>query len=154
MGTGYQNSISLTIGGSLDLVLHPPPPEVQGWMTWTFEDGFTVKVKGTYMAFSLVSQQPCYGKASYTDTAGNEAVPQTVAWTVSDATILTVVADTTDPRLCTVTSVGPAGVAQVTATADVDLGTGVKNIVLIGDITVVAGEAVAGTLVFSSTPPA
>jgi hypothetical protein len=35
---------------------------------------------------------------------------------------------------------------QITATADADLGAGVRNLVTVCDITIVAGEAVAGTI--------
>jgi hypothetical protein len=38
------------------------------------------------------------------------------------------------------------GNVQVSATADADLGSGVRNIVTLLDVTVVGGEAVAGTI--------
>jgi hypothetical protein len=44
------------------------------------------------------------------------------------------------------------GTAQVVATADVDLGAGVQSLITTMDITVVAGQAVAGTI--SPTGPA
>ena len=60
--------------------------------------------------------------------------------------MLTVVADTADHFQASVTPVGPAGSAQVTVTADVDLGTGVKELITLFDVTIVAGQAVAGTI--------
>ena len=43
-------------------------------------------------------------------------------------------------------TVGPIGQVQVTATADADLGAGVRNIVTPLDIVVVAGEAMSGAI--------
>ena len=45
-----------------------------------------------------------------------------------------------------VRTVGPIGQVQVTATADADLGAGVRNIVTPLDIVVVAGEAMSGAI--------
>ena len=86
-------------------------------------------------------------KVSYVDAAGNPAVVDgPVAWASSDASIATVAVDATDSSIVTVTPAGDLGQVQVTATADADLGSGVRNLNTVADITVLAGEAVAGTI--------
>jgi hypothetical protein len=69
-----------------------------------------------------------------------------VVWQTSDPAIATLSVDISDSTIVVVTPVGPAGQIQVTATADADLGQGVKNLITVCDIEVVAGEAVAGTI--------
>ena len=53
------------------------------------------------------------------------------------------------------TASGETGTAQITATADADLGEGVRELITLLDVNVVAGEAVAGTIsvVGSAQPP-
>jgi hypothetical protein len=69
-----------------------------------------------------------------------------VNWTSSDTTIVEVVADATDSTDAIVQAKGLVGQAQVSAVGDADLGTGVRSIVTLMDVSVVAGEAVAGTI--------
>ena len=86
-------------------------------------------------------------QVSYVDAAGNPAVVDgPVTWSSSDTTVVTVNTDTADSSKCTVQSLMKVGQAQVLATADADLGTGTRNLVTTMDITIVAGEAVAGTI--------
>jgi hypothetical protein len=86
-------------------------------------------------------------QVAYTDAAGNPAkVDGAVAWATSDTAIATVQADQGDSTICTVTPAGKAGQVQVTATADADLGQGVRQLITTADIDVVAGEAVAGSM--------
>jgi hypothetical protein len=69
-----------------------------------------------------------------------------VSWASSDETIARVVVDAGDTTGASVEAQGKIGQAQITATADADLGTGVRELVTLMDLTVVAGEAVAGTI--------
>lgn len=90
----------------------------------------------------LVSMQ-----VTYVDAGGNPAkVDGEVLWASSDDTILTVNTDPSDSSMCTVTPAGQLGQAQVTATPDADLGSGVRQLITTADIEVVAGEAVAGSI--------
>ena len=86
-------------------------------------------------------------QVSYVDAGGNPAtVDGPVAWSTSDASIVRVATDSSDTTRCGLTAGEKVGQAQVTATADADLGQGVRNIVTFLDVTVIAGEAVAGTI--------
>ena len=86
-------------------------------------------------------------QVSYVDSEGNPAaIDGNVSWSSSDDTIVSVTPETGDSTIVTVFPEGPVGQVQITATADADLGTGVRNLVTVCDISIVAGEAVAGTI--------
>lgn len=84
---------------------------------------------------------------AYTDAAGHPAeVDGEVTWDTSDPNIIAVKVNTTDSKTCSVIPSDNLGQAQVTATADADLGEGVVEIVCVLDINVVSGQAVAGVI--------
>ena len=88
---------------------------------------------------------------AWIDAAGNPAtVDGPTAWESSDEAVVTLEASA-DSLTATVTSVGPVGPVQVQATADADMGSGIKTITAICDINVIAGEAVGGTITFTPT---
>jgi len=141
------NEITLTLGGSvnLNLVLTPPTPEVQCFVMVTYEQ-FIITAKGTNMAYTLPADHFVKVQVSYVDRDGNPAAVDNIAWSSDPPTIISAQVDGSDPTMVTVTPVGAVGNAQVTATADADLGEGVTALVTTMDITVVAGQAVAGTI--------
>ena len=74
--------------------------------------------------------------------AGNPAtVDGAVTWVSSDESIATVAS--TGPTTALVRNTGALGTAQIAATADADLGAGVRSIMATLDIQVVAAEAVS-----------
>ena len=86
-------------------------------------------------------------QVAYVDAGGNPAkVDGDVAWASSDPTVVAITVDPDDSTMCTITSTDNIGQAQITATADADLGTGVRSLVTLADVSVIAGEAVAGTI--------
>jgi hypothetical protein len=89
----------------------------------------------------------CKVKVSYVDAAGNPAlIDGEVAWASSDDTVLAVFTSANDSTEAILRTIGPVGQVQVTATADADLGAGVREIITPLDVTVVAGEAMSGTI--------
>lgn len=99
------------------------------------------------MAYTLSSGMLVEVKISYVDAKGNPAkVDGDVTWDSSDNQIAHIDVDQKDSAICTVSAIGGIGMAQITATADADLGDGVRELVTLFDVTVVAGEAVAGTI--------
>jgi hypothetical protein len=99
------------------------------------------------MVYKLPDDKKVDVKVSYVDAKGNAAsVDGPVEWASSDAAIVSVTVSTDDPSQATVAGVGPVGQAQVTVTADADLGEGVRQIVTTMDVEIIAGEAVAGTI--------
>jgi hypothetical protein len=120
-------------------------PEVLAVLTVTYQQ-FTITAKGDVM-YTLPVDHLVKMQVSYVDAAGNPAtVDGEVHWESSDESIATVAVDAQDSSIVTVTPAGDLGQVQVRAIADADLGTGVRNLTTIADITVVAGEAVAGTI--------
>jgi len=90
---------------------------------------------------------------SYVDAGGNPAtVDGDVSWTSSDENIATVQVDAGDSKKCRVVAGDTLGQAQVTATADADLGEGMRELTCFLDVKVIAGEAVAGTISPDGTP--
>ena len=144
-------SIQVVLGGSLELVLRQPPTGF-ALITRSYR-GFAVTAKGDHMAYLLPSRMFVQAQIAYVDAGGNPAtVDGDVVWASSDETVATVTADANDSTLCSITSVGPLGAAQISATADADLGAGVRQVITLTDVTVVAGEAVAGTITIQGDP--
>lgn len=133
---------NITISGSIDLA---PPPSLTPVVT-TRIDRFTVTAQGNQMAYTLPIDRMITVQVAYLDSGGNPAPVQAVAWSASNDTLLTVAPDANDDTTCAVTPIGPLGSCQVVATADADLGAGVTNVLTTLDITLVAGEAVVGTI--------
>jgi hypothetical protein len=110
-------------------------------------EGFTVKARGDGIMFTLPSKMAVAVKISYVDAAGNPAVVDgDVTWTTSDPSIVTVNVDADDTTNAVIAASGPVGQVQISAVADADLGEGVRQLTTLMDVTVVAGEAVAGTI--------
>ena len=74
--------------------------------------------------------------------AGNPAPVQNPSWSVSDAEVLSVVV-AEDGLSAVVSTVGKLGDAQVSVTADADMGEGVKELTGVLDISVKASDAVS-----------
>jgi hypothetical protein len=122
-------------------------PQAQGYSKLTIiYEQFTITAKGDVM-YTLPVDKLVKMQVSYVDAQGNPAtVDGPVIWASSDDDMLAIEVDSGDSTICKVTPVGAVGQAQVTATADADLGSGVRSLITVCDITVVAGEAVAGTI--------
>jgi len=107
---------------------------------------FETTLIGGHMAYTLPVGMAVDVMVAYSDARGNPAaVDGPVVWDSSSTDVVTAVASNDDPSVCRVSAVN-LGSAQVNATADADLGAGVKTLVTTMTVTVVAGEAVAGTI--------
>jgi hypothetical protein len=139
------NTISLQIGGALELILRPPPEEIQVVVTAAYES-FRTSGRGNQM-YTLPVDKLINVQVAYVDAHGNPTtVDGAVDWTSSNNAVIEVQVDPQDSTMCRIVPTGDVGTAQVTASADADLGTGTRELVTLLDITVVAGEAVAGTI--------
>jgi hypothetical protein len=140
-----EQKVSISFSSPLKIMM--VDEEEQGFASLTVSyAGFNITAKGDVM-YTLPVGMQAKMQVSYTDAAGNPAqVDGDVEWDSSNAAVLKVDVDPTDSTICTVTPLGPLGQAQVTATADADLGTGSREIVTVADISIVAGEAVAGSI--------
>lgn len=98
------------------------------------------------MALILTVDQKVPVSVSFADRNGNPAQVQGApVWAVSDANVLSVTASE-DGMSAVVDTVGALGTAQVSVSADADLGDGVKTLVGTLDIEVHAGEAVVANV--------
>ena len=103
------------------------------------------------MAFNLPVGMQVGVTVAYVDQAGNPAVVDgAVTWTSSDASVASVTS-TADTQALIVAG-STLGGAQITASADADLGSGVRSLLTLMDVTVVAGEAVSGTITPDGPP--
>ena len=99
------------------------------------------------MAYTLPVGMRVEVQVAYVDAGGNPAIIDgLVSWDSSDHNIVTAEVDADDNTLCMLTALGGVGDAQVTATADADLGAGSRPLTTLMDVHVIAGEAVAGTI--------
>jgi hypothetical protein len=140
------NQLEISFGTPLRIVVVPPQPiTIQRLTVWY--EGFEITVEGSFVMYTLAVDHLVKMQVSYVDAGGNPAkVDGAVVWSSSDPTLVTVAVDTVDSTIVMATPVGPLGQVQVTATADVDLGSGVKSLITTADVTLVAGTAVAGTI--------
>jgi hypothetical protein len=108
---------------------------------------FSITARGDKVVYTLPADMQVEVQVSYVDASGNPAtVDGDVTWSSSDDTIVQVQVNSADSTLCEVIAPGPVGNAQVTATADADLGAGSTPIVCLMDVTVASGQAVSGTI--------
>ena len=140
------DQLEITFGSPLRIVVEQPSsqPDIKGRLTITHNN---LRFTGENVMYTLPVDHVISMEVSYIDAAGNPAnVDGEVAWQCSDDALATLDLDPSDSSIVKVTPVGAAGQIQVTATADADLGAGVRNIITVCDIELVAGEAVAGTI--------
>jgi hypothetical protein len=98
----------------------------------------------------LTDTQDCPLSIVGKDAKGAVVPLQSVTWESSDAAVLTVTVDGTDPMKANASAV-TAGTALITCTADADPGDGVVNIV--GTLDVVVGPGQATVVEISAGTP-
>lgn len=100
------------------------------------------------MAITITASQFFTVSVTAVDARGNPATLDGVpTWASSDEAILTITAN--PDGSARVAAVGQPGNAQVTVSADADLGEGVRTLSGLLDVSIVAGEAVALTIAAS-----
>lgn len=165
----------VTDGITINVIIHqnsgntvgpvPPPLEDLGRVKWTLGPvgiqrgpvlpgtAQTVHIqRSADMALILTDVQKVGLSVAFVTAKGNPAqVDGAPVWSVSDATVLSVV-PAADGLSAEVVAVGPLGTSQVSVTADADLGEGVKALVGTLDVQVVASEA--ASIVINAGVPA
>lgn len=98
---------------------------------------------GTYATVSV----------EWKDSGGNTVkVDGPTKWESSDSTILEVKVASGNPQIANLFAPGGIGKASVHATADADLGEGVKPVTATLEVEVISGQAVGGEITFSQSP--
>jgi hypothetical protein len=105
----------------------------------------TMKGEST-MAYNLPIDKQVQVAVQWLDSRGNPAaVDGAVSWESSDETIAGVSVGT-DTSTAVIIPGSNLGTAQISASADADLGEGVVEVICTLDVSVVAGQAVSGTI--------
>jgi hypothetical protein len=137
-------TVHFQLGGTLKFITEP---DTSGCFVTLRYGAFQIRARGSDMAYTLAAGMQVHCKVEYIDANNNPAtVDGDVRWDSSDATIATVEVDEDDSAQALIRAVGKIGQVQIIATADADLGDGVRPLVTPMDVEVVAGEAVAGTI--------
>lgn len=88
-------------------------------------------------------------QVKWVDKNGQAAkVDGQTSWESVDPLMLEVTVNQADSTAATLYAPGPVGSTQVHATADADMGEGIKTITATLDVTVITGEAVGGEITF------
>ena len=107
---------------------------------------FIITMEGDHVMYNLPVDHTVKMQVSYVDAAGNPAaVDGPVEWFPANPEIAGIEVDPDDGTICKVIPV-MLGRTQVSAKADADLGEGVRELLTVCDIMIVAGEAVAGSI--------
>ena len=119
------------------VLLRPHKPK--GKVLFSIKSDITVTGEITMITLTDLQKVTC--SIQPVDAMGNPAqVDGVPEWSVSDSAMLTV-APSSDGLTAVVSTVGPIGTAQVTVTADADLGEGVVSISGVLDVTITGSQA-------------
>jgi hypothetical protein len=108
---------------------------------------FVVNFRGNFTML-LPDDKIVSASVTYTDAKGHPAKVDGVPVWASDNTDVATVAASEDGMSATISPGSSLGTAQISVTADADLGEGTREVIGIGTVEVVAGEAVAAVLSF------
>jgi hypothetical protein len=112
-----------------------------------------LKIQGDNMATTVQVEHIGEIDVTWVDETGKPAhVDGPTTWASTDATVVTVQVSTGNSLIANWHTVA-VGNAQIQATADADLGTGIKTVTSTMDFTVIPGEAVAGTMTVKDLGP-
>ena len=99
---------------------------------------------GTYATVSV----------TWKDKGGNVVGVEegTLGWASSDTDIVQITEATGNEAIANLFAPGSIGKVQIQATADADLGEGVKTVTATYEVEVITGEAVSGEITFTQNP--
>ena len=141
--------LEISFGTPLQIVLAQPQPKTAHAVFTTQIDGLTFK--GENMSETLGVGHYATVTVQWVDATGSPAkVDGPTAWESTDPDVLTCQVSTGNPLIANCKAVA-IGTAQIQATADADMGEGVKTITSTIDVMVIAGEAVGGSMTFEDT---
>jgi hypothetical protein len=131
----------MSIRGSIFVNLRFSEPKIV--RTYSF-DGFSLRGEGK-MSITIPAGKAVRVTIQLFDAFDNPTMfDGPVMWESSDATSFSVIADDTG-YTAEIRSLGPLVGGQWTARGDADLGEGTRELVVLDDVLIVAGDAVRGT---------
>jgi hypothetical protein len=116
---------------------------------------FTVQInnltfRGEHMSSTMQVGTYATVSVQWNDKGGNPVkVDGPTKWESSNPDTCTVTVATGNPSIANLFAPGPIGKVQVHATADADLGEGVRTVTASYDVEVISGEAVSGDIKFA-----
>lgn len=137
--------LEIVFTNPLQIAKAEPTPPWRQLLTIVYEQ-FAITVEGNHVMYNLAADHTVKMQVSYVDGAGNPAqVDGAVEWFTANEELAWIEVDPTDD---TIVKVIPKAIGrtQVSAKADADLGDGVRELLTVCDIMIVAGEAVAGSI--------
>ena len=157
------NQLEIFFGSPLRLVVEQAPPASEVlYPVWTFQVGDFIFTGANMPAGQAVPQSTSATMQAGTratvsvewkDSGGRTVkVDGPTAWVSSSPEIVQVEVATGNPQIANLLAPGPVGESSIQATADADLGEGVRSVTATIKITVIAGEAVGGEITFSQSP--
>jgi hypothetical protein len=106
----------------------------------------------TYSSATMPVGSMATCSVEWKDAAGNPVkVDGPTTWISTEPTIVQVTGGSSNPLITNIYAPGPLGTAQVQASADADMGEGVRKVTAVLDVTVIMGEAVSGEIKFTPT---
>jgi len=139
--------VEIIFGNVLKIMEVAEEPIARGQQLLTvIYENFAITAEGNHVMYNLPIDRSVQMQVSYVDSAGNPAtVDGEVEWFPANPEIAKIEVSSADGTICRVIPV-KTGRTQVSAKADADLGDGVRELLTVCDIMVVAGEAVAGSI--------
>lgn len=132
------------------------PPVITRIVTYKFK-GVSFTAKGDKMGLTVSSAEvpgTVSVSVSYVDAKGKPAkVDGVPVWAASDPAIVDSVTPAADGMSAELHITDTVGASQLSVTADVDLGEGVKSLESVDTISVMAAEAVAANFTFGAVTP-
>lgn len=131
---------------------------IDGQPNTTYPPAFTftagaLTIKGENMA--AIMQVGSYATVSveWKDTGGNTVkVDGPTMWESTNPAVCNVTPASGNPQIANLFAAGGIGAVKIEATADADLGEGVKSVTATLDVEVISGEAVGGEITFTQSP--
>lgn len=140
--------LELVFVSPLRITLAPPEPTTGYRAIFTTQtDGLTFK--GENVSETLGVGHFATVAVEWVDATGAPAkVDGPTSWESTDPAVLTCQVSTGNPLIANCQAVA-IGTAQIQATADADMGDGIKHVTSTIEVTVIAGEAVGGSMTFT-----
>lgn len=142
IGISFRSPLYIVLDGQA--AAHPP--------VFTFQSG-AVRARGENMAATMQVGSYATVSVEWKDKGGNVVrVDGPTKWESSNPGVCQIEGAAGNPQIANLYAPGGIGVVKVNATADADLGEGVKAVTATLDVEVISGEAVAGEIKFTQAP--
>jgi hypothetical protein len=144
------NQIEISFGTPLVVIHQHGGPPVRAAFTLATDD---YQVRGEHMAATMPAGSRATVSVAWKDAGGNTVkVDGPTTWASTVPATVECKEATGNPLIANLYAPGPLGSAQIQATADADLGDGLKAVTATLDVTVISGQAQGGNITFTPTP--